>query len=329
MRTSRVAALVASMAWAATLVCASDDGAFSITLGPHPSELPLGMPLEIEVKVTNASGQPLTVGWHNTPLRMDVRGEDNVPLKRCPWDRWSAPYVAVPQHWHGTQLPADWKMSRLEPICFDHVGVYRAKFTISSQGPYKNQEGEEFDAWEGTASSPVLAIRVTEPEGVDKRAYAHFGGDPVPFSDRAGHLGDLLRRFPTSTYAAYVVWEYSARGLTHMPADELIKYVAGNIDLIGDSVPDQSGSWQDYTGEAFLRWRDKWFQLILQHHPQIWIGDELRFVTALDRYLLGDKDACEAGLEDLAEHGKPWVATKAAELQAAMKAKGMLEEKAK
>jgi hypothetical protein len=306
-----------------------NGAAFEITLGPHASEVPLGIPVQIMVNVRNASGQPLTVGWHNTPLRMDVRGEDDVPLERCPWDRWSAPYVAVPQHWHGTQLPADWKMSRLEPICFDHVGAYRAKFTISSQGPYKNQEGEEFDAWEGTASSPVLAIHVTEPEGVDKRAYEYFDGDPVPFSDRAGRLGDLLRRFPTSTYAAYVVWEYSAKGITHMSADELISYVAGNIDLIGNSVPDQSGSWQDYTGEAFLRWRDDWSELILQHHPQIGIGDELRFVTALDRYLLGDKDGCAVGLEDLAEHGKPYVASKAGELLAAMKAKGMLGEKAK
>ena len=94
-------------------------------------------------------------------------------------------------------------------------------------------------------------------------------------------------------------------------------------------MPDATGSWRSYSGEAFLQWRDGWFDLILKDHQQIWFGDELRFVSTLDRYLLGDKDSCAAGLEELAEHGKPYVASKAGELLSAMKAKGMLEEKDK
>jgi len=78
-----------------------------------------------------------------------------------------------------------------------------------------------------------------------------------------------------------------------------------------------------------VKWRKGWFDTILKHHPNIWFADEVRFRIALDDYLLGDTDGCEAGLEDLAEHGKPYVATKAGELLAAMKAKGMLGEKAK
>lgn len=79
-------------------------------------------------------------------------------------------------------------------------------------------------------------------------------------------------------------------------------------------------------GRAYLEWKVGWFGRALKHHPDVWFADEMRFSRALDRYLLGDKDGCRVELEQLGAKGKPYVAEKAKELLAAMRAKGMLEE---
>ena len=75
--------------------------------------------------------------------------------------------------------------------------------------------------------------------------------------------------------------------------------------------------------------RDHWLNTVLRNHPEIWFADEIRFKLAIDRYRLGESESSVAELEDLAEHGKPYVATKAGDLLSAMKAKGMLQEKEK
>ena len=183
------------------------------------------------------------------------------------------------------------------------------------------------DASPGMLSpSACVSFVIEAPQGIDKEAYEAFGHDPLGDSER---YGELLRRFPTSTYAAYVVWEFAAKGLASMPVTRTTDYLNINVARLGNSVPDQVSTWRSYSGEAFIRWREGWFSQILTAHPAIWFGDELRFTSALDVYFLGDKSGCAAQLRDLAEHARPYVATKAGELLAAMQAKGMLEEKAK
>jgi len=185
-----------------------------------------------------------------------------------------------------------------------------------------------FDSSSAVSLTPAcVSFALQPPEGVDKQAYEAFGHDPLAGNRR---YGELLRRFPTSTYTAYLIWKLQVMGIASRDPEKMADSLALGLSHQWNSVPGPGGSaWMSLHGADLVKWRKGWFDTILKHHPNIWFADEVRFRIALDDYLLGDTDGCEAGLEDLAEHGKPYVASKAGELLAAMKAKGMLGEKAK
>ena len=181
-------------------------------------------------------------------------------------------------------------------------------------------------------SSACVSFVILPPEGVDSQAYEAFDHQPLKYGQ---HYGELLARFPISTYAAYVVWQKYAKGWAGVKTERTIgglvlgfKHQTG-LTLCDSSARPTGEPETRLVGRLYVACRDNWLNLVLKNHPNIWFGDEVRLKLALDRYLLGDKDGCEAGLGDLAEHGKPYVATKAGELLAAMRAKGMLGEASK
>jgi len=223
-----------------------------------------------------------------------------------------------------------------------HVGTYMFQFSCQApesvrepQRDFKSGKTEvNSEVWAGHFASNSVLIQAVEPQGIDKQAYEAFG--PAVVFDSKGQ-GELLRRFPTSTYAAYVVWKRTWPGLASVTTDvPLYGMERGPGSFPPISLPcvdPQSAACEDVgfppTGQEGARRQAAWLDLVLRSHPGIWFADELRFKRAYAAFFLGDKDACEAGLEDLAQHGKPYVASKARELLAAMKAKGMLGEKAK
>jgi len=187
------------------------------------------------------------------------------------------------------------------------------------------------DASAGLVTRSVCAsFEIVLPEGADKRAYEAFDHDPLGNSER---WGELLRRFPTSTYAAYVVWKnYLRLVLDTWSIDSLIELATEPPWSDSNSVPCELPAgcggrhWRSLKGKAFRMWRLRWAESILTNHPDIWFADQVRLRAALDHYMLGDKPACAAGLEALADHARPEVAAKAKDLLAAMRAKGMLPE---
>jgi len=193
---------------------------------------------------------------------------------------------------------------------------------------------------EATGRSCV-EFEIVPAQGLDAQVLEAFGGDPLglwPYrgKKRPGR-NELLRRFPESTYAAYVVWKRWAKGaalgwkneeardvfLRYLEKDPADEYLTWNLPCREDGVPDASVITRFRMPEA-ARCRDAWLELVLESHPDIWFADEIRLRLALDRYRMGDKAACESMLEDLAEHGREDVAAKARELLSAMRAKGML-----
>ena len=219
-------------------------------------------------------------------------------------------------------------------------GTYEAGWMELTKTCWQRLRGEEgigrhracFRYFERPMTEPTgwscVEFEIVPAQGLDAQVLEAFGGDPLglwPYrgKQRPGRV-ELLRRFPESTYAAYVVWKYSAKGILSMSVAKLVRYVEAGTANLGNSVPDVTGTWRSFSGDAYLDWRDAWFEKVLKLHPDLWFADELRFVIALDRYLLGDKAACESMLEDLAEHGREDVAAKARELLSAMRAKGLL-----
>jgi hypothetical protein len=326
----------------------ADDHLFSVRVVSHPDEIPLG----VAHRLIDTRGY--VEGWYQTqviseaeylgdhPLAVmsgsypgysagglfstfaEVRNDTGTKLPVC------TPYYYVDDVLVGSspQLNPGWS-ERLEvPVCVPGPGVYQVRVVVEQLADTTtNIQGEALTLWTGRAESEPVTIRVTEPEGVDLEAFNAFGGDPLPMiSTPPERWGEILRRFPASTYAAYVVWEFGAKGISGMSIDRLVSYVGAGSAPLGKTVPDESGSWRSYSGDSFISRRDRWFGLVLQHHPDASIADELRFTVALDQYLLGDRAGCAAGLEELAEHATPEVASKAKELVAALDAKGMLAD---
>ncbi len=71
---------------------------------------------------------------------------------------------------------------------------------ISSKGPYPQVSGENAQAWEGVVQSAEVHVLVNEPAGNDLEAFNAYRGQPLSNPN-------LLKDFPTSTYAGYVVYE--------------------------------------------------------------------------------------------------------------------------
>ncbi len=168
---------------------------------------------------------------------------------------------------------------------------------------------------------------VTMPTGIEIEAYDAFG--PTVVEDPRNR-GDLLRRFPTSTYAAYVIWQKYAKDWSQVETDRAVatlerpypfRTVLAPCDVTG--LP-AGGQETRFGPTELFRCRVAWMERVLGHHPHVWFADEVRLRLALDRYRLDDKTACAAGLEALSEHARPYVAEKAQALLEAMQAKGML-----
>jgi len=323
-RTRRFTALAAILLGVVVGVAGGADRGepFEVTVLCFPESLPLGTPLDVAVRVRNIAGQPVTVAFSqwDPPVVLEIQDDAGNKVDQCPELRTVWKRVA-----RLSVLPASWSWQKYRVTCFKKPGTYHVQVVLRSSWvkPVVVVEGEE--PWAGSAVSRSCNVRVVEPDGEDREAFDAFSGEPLPFLDREGVQGRLLVRFPSSTYAAYVVWDLQVKGVATRNAEHMADSLALGLTHQWNSVPGPAGSWRSLYGCAYVEWRRSWLMTILEHHPSIWFGDEVRLQLAQDDYLVGNTEDCAARLRDLAEHGRPDVAAKAAELLAAMKAKGMLE----
>ncbi len=215
------------------------------------------------------------------------------------------------------------------------TGGYRARYVCdvpdSAVAPDVNPKTKELESneevWRGSFASKDVVVRAERPSGVDADAYEALAHGPINMA----RPNALLTLFPSSTYAAYVVWEKYAQGWAGVDPAEAVAllgrgyaFETGLTWCNSDARP-APGADARLSGSRYVECRNAWLELALSHHPDIWIADEMRLRLAVDHFVLGDRAGTEAKLAILAEHGRPDVATKAGELLAAMRAKGMFE----
>ena len=320
-------------------VVAASETPFRLEVISHSRSIPVGIDPEIWFELVNTSGQEQLVSFGENPkvvaLVSDANGNDFTNDAGCGVTANRTGRIGV--------LPADWRRRGGIRLCLRKPGTYFVTlvpkgFRISEKNLIAaDVHPEDIDLWKGGLDQPRVVVEVIEPDGVDGEAFVFFDEDPagrmpVPGSIEARRRrpGELLRRFPTSTYAAYEVWQNYGRASFRGNTDGFISRMTEDIRRQSNSVPcDQEvcgpNGWMSLSGRDYVEWRVRWFEIVLENHPQIWFADEVRLKLALDHYLLGDHDAAIAGLEGLAEHGGALAAKKCRELLAAMKAKGMLE----
>jgi hypothetical protein len=198
----------------------------------------------------------------------------------------------------------------------------------ASSGTKRLVSNEE--VWHGSFASNEVEVRAVEPEGLDAEVYKAFGHYVGPLSPT--NQLQVLKRFPTSTYAAEFVYEMSWPGMrshsvekaiaamkakamgfrpTDLPCTETIAPACRNIG-VGPA------------GTEAARRNVAWIDFVLQHHPSIWCADQLRYTRAFAAYFAGDEADCVSRLETLSKTASPEVAARAHELLEAMRAEGLV-----
>lgn len=345
---------VATVFLALTVMSGTVEGTelFAVFIFSAPDTIPLGAAGPCE------DSRGFVEGWATFEIVVDVKLTTQEPISILPAPHWGYRYedfsiyaraiddrgvelpVCRPVGFDdtivvgsGSPLPAGWEKRVSIPVCVPGAGTYTIEAVVGeTRDSFGNTKGERFVVWTGSVFSPRVTVEVTEPEGIDREAYDAFDGDPMGSSQRHKGYADLLRNFPSSTYAAYVIWAKYAKDLAGAETERTVQGLAKPFPLTRVLAPCDATGAPTGGGESrldpttFFRCQDAWMNLVLTNHPNIWFADEIRLKMALNRYRLGDKGGCAASLEDLAEHGQPCVASKAAEFLAAMRAAGMLEE---
>lgn len=132
---------------------------------------------------------------------------------------------------------------------------------------------------------------------------------------------ELLQKFPTSTYAAYVIYGRLGNFAYADFTDSKFIRSIETQSILSNSYPTEAG-WIWMKGEMNAAWWEKWVNLILKNHPDIWFADELKLKLAVNEIALKKYESGELALEKLAKEGKPNVAERAKELLKVMEEKG-------
>jgi len=347
----RIAKLCMVIAFLAMNTTAASEDLFSIRIVSHPSALPLGIPMQ----VYNTKGP--VEGWIKTHMTVVVsyKGNDALPivpsyfpgywdgrgvfsifaevfdqsglkLAPCPPEAFADDVILG-----APKLSPGWSERLEAPVCVPGVGTYKVRVVAEqTRGSFTNIQGDTLALWTGREVSDSVSVEVTEPAGTDRQAYEAFDRKPLGNSERNG---ELLSRFPTSTYAAYVVWSKYSKGWAAVETDRAVDVLAlgfkhekglapcdAKLRPIGDAESRLSGA-------SYVQCRDAWLKSVLTHHSEAWFADEIRLRLALDQYLLGENATCAAQLEGLSKQARVDVAIKASEILAALKEKGMLKPK--
>jgi hypothetical protein len=179
-------------------------------------------------------------------------------------------------------------------------------------------------------------FRIVTPQGNDASIFARH-------ATRCNQIiltaQDLIRDFPTSTYAAYAVWHLS--GAEGMGRSDPARVIADRskdwgrtppeaINLLeGINVPfdviDGKKVGGEIRGKVAIAWREKWFGIVLKNHPDIWFANELKLRAAIDQLTLKNYQAARADLEAIAKDDKAPMAPKAKEYLGLMNKQGWIK----
>lgn len=190
------------------------------------------------------------------------------------------------------------------------------------------------------ATSEPVQLVYTEPSGSDAEAFRSVIADiqagakaPIPCA-APSVVGWFLRqpqflgRFPTSIYAAYVIYERMAGFAKQDPA-VVLGVVHDENSYNSNSYPDDTGKskdgWRWLKGKEAVDWWARWYDIILKSHPDIWFADELRLKRAVDQLALKNYQAAQAELEAISKDEKAPMAHKAKEYLGLMKQKGWVK----
>ena len=186
-----------------SLMVSAFPAEFQARIADYPETVLQGTPGYVTAEVKNTSGGPITVAWGagcDPKGSFLVRRADGRQRRECV----DPEQVLRSNRYTLKSLPNDWVQSRTENafmLCHDDPGEYIVQYVLSFCRPGVSGEPEN-KAWVGTIKSNEIHIHVLAPTGVDLEAFKAFKGQPFAKKE------DLLEKYPTSTYAGWVLKDW-------------------------------------------------------------------------------------------------------------------------
>ena len=304
-------------------VCFADvaetPNVLSFKLDTVKEEYILGESILFSYECMNNSSKTITFAYNLSPLsplmNIRVKGpikKDCILNKRLPEWVWPA---------HFDLAPNQSKVSGFSQYDIGIVDEGKYEIWIEYDSTSMIADWDKIDAVRCKAESNHILIHIVKPIGIDAEAFAKHknGCNQIELSE-----SDILQKFPTSTYAAYIIYQSSgAKGTMASEPTNIAKAITCGSINYPESVPDDTGKWkggwQSLTAENYPKWRDKWFDIVLKNHPDIWFADALRLRRAVEDYSHKRTESLLTDIETLAKTGNPDVAKKAQEILAALK----------
>lgn len=343
MRTRRFGFVPVSLLLASATVLPA--GTPSLAVRFEPQRFVLGMPYSVVVEVENLSTATIAVPAEQSIgrcLKWEVEPKDGAIGPEGP-TATSSPRPASQSleagHRVSMRVREYFQEGYLPHFC--RPGKYeievRVEVTGSGQPPVP------------VALTGRTSVEVEEPTAVDREAFEYLidvrrrrlgvddGACKAGFAQVLMALNgeELLRRYPASSYSAYVVFRKSNAAKfasQRLGAPEVVADVkAGLLGLDPIHVPCQRDNCLEPTealhGAAALDWQRRWYATVLQHHPTISFADDIRLGVACDKLIEGDGPGGVADLESLAETARPELASKARQILELLRTSGWLEKK--
>ena len=327
-----------------------------LKLQANPAQLAVlpGAPLDLTITVINSSGHNLIVLGDSVKQSMHLAGilytAQGVKIA-CSQE--SASWVtghSSPSTWPKCEFPNGGTLTVSSgiysqercPLTEVPPGQYEGRITVTAQ----ILTGDEVEM---LSSELRIPVEVRQPTGQDAaylkalhdalRQYeksAHpvrMKGVPLSWHEVLSsfriHSGQIaLSRFPTSSYAAYVVYG-TMHGFMQGEQSMFLRSIERGTYL-ANSYPDDTGKskdgWRSLQGDAAAAWWSKWINIILTNHPDIWFADQLRLKRAVDQVALKNYQIGAADLETLSKEATPEVAQKAQKMLGMLRTKGWIKK---
>ncbi len=352
-----ISVILVAMTAAVSISFAEKPAPFSVEVEEVRNSELLGLPVVLALKIRNTSAIEQNHPKFSATLRLDVL---EAPADAERWlkaDERVGKDSRLSYTDERTSVPADWitttKRGFLPPV----AGEYQVRVALRFRETGRREAlcGESSDHWVGEVLTRVVKVEVHPPVGLDAQTFAAISAlapknrGSFSAADRyqkafwpgtTDAMDLLLGEFLESTYTAHKIFTVFVSdhpvGTNDVFVESYRRQASpeGLMRTGGETWCDSAGrprtireEWVRLRGKDFIRCRDNWLQIVLQHHPDAWFAHEIQMKLAVDHYLLGENEESGELLTSLTKSTQPLVAEKAKGLLTAMRNNGMLERR--
>lgn len=274
---------------------------FLIKIDSAQKDFIINEPAIVQVTWKNISKEPINIGYgltfiSNPALKLQIKGPVRKECKTIPEvsvDRNPNPGRNIAAH-ETISNQLDVSIYGLcEPATYEVWIEY-------NPGNLSSGYIEKHSILSTPVESNHVFLNIKMPSGLDLEIFEkhHNSCNHISLTPQ-----ELLQKYPTSTYAAYSIYEYIKGFSSNNPSAVMGQmegaYPIYNVNSYPDDNPENKRGWIDLRGKTAFEWWSKWIGIILKNHPDIWFADELRLKNAVNLIAMKRYQEAETELSKL------------------------------